>query len=111
MASADLLVATPVESSNIENLGYNASTGTLQVGFRNGAIRHYYDVPDHLFARLMTAESKGRLFNAEVKGKFRSLELTGRCPKCGALGLVDESCVDCGCDTVRRVEKRYERAS
>ena len=38
-----------VESSNVEAIGYDKESETLQVEFKNGGIYQYFDVPQHIF--------------------------------------------------------------
>ena len=35
----------PVSSSNLASVGYDASSMTLEVGFNNGSVYQYYNVP------------------------------------------------------------------
>lgn len=61
-----------VDSSMIASIGYEQSSGTVEVEFRsNRQIWHYYDVPEITYNELRTAVSLGRAFNAMIKGQFR----------------------------------------
>lgn len=60
-----------VESSNIESIGYDVKTQTLEIEFLNGAIYQYFDVPEHKHTDLMVASSKGGYFAANIKGSYR----------------------------------------
>src|SRR3989338_5788733 len=48
---------TAVRSRDIAIVGYNPSTSTLEVAFRNGAVYHYTDVPAEVHKSLMAASS------------------------------------------------------
>jgi hypothetical protein len=63
----------PVESSSIESIGYEKNV--LEVGFRNGGLYQYFDVPEELLVMLMHADSKGAFFNRHVRGRFASTRL------------------------------------
>ena len=61
----------PVSSNNLADVGYDPATQTLEVGFKNGRIYQYFDVPEHIRDGLMDAESPGGYLSREVKGKHR----------------------------------------
>ena len=54
---ADLV---PVDSSNVEGIGYDADSRVLRVRFRNGSAYRYEDVPPELHAAILSADSVGR---------------------------------------------------
>ena len=61
-----------VDSSMIDSIGYEQSSGTMEVEFRsNRQIWHYYDVPEITYNELRAAGSLGRAFNAMIKGQYR----------------------------------------
>ena len=62
---------THVESSNIESIGYDLRSQTLEIEFLNGTIYQYFDVPERIFEELMVADSHGRYLNANIKGIYR----------------------------------------
>jgi hypothetical protein len=66
---------TPVESSSLLDVGYDPGTGTLEVGFKNGTVYQYFDVPETTHIELMNSASKGIFFNANVRNSFRSAKL------------------------------------
>lgn len=59
-----------VQSSNIDWIGYDEDSEELYVGFLNGSIYVYYDVPENIFNGFMNAGSKGRYLWAKVRDKF-----------------------------------------
>lgn len=63
-------ISTP-ESSNIAGFGYAKTTQTLTVEFKNGNRYDYYDVPEHIFEGMKSADSKGKYLNAHVKNHYR----------------------------------------
>jgi hypothetical protein len=62
---------TPIKSSNIKAIGYDASAKTLAVEFLNG-VYHYNDVPPEVHASLVGAESAGKFFASNIRGKFNA---------------------------------------
>ena len=58
---------TPVQSSNLESVGYDAATATLEVAFLNGSIYQYFNVPASVYEGLMTAPSHGHFLDVYVK--------------------------------------------
>lgn len=65
----------PVESSNLEAIGYSAEDQILQVRFKSGKTWRYRDFPPSAYSRLMAAESKGKFFAAHVRGIYVSFEV------------------------------------
>lgn len=61
-----------VVSSNIAAIGYDQSTSTLEVIFKNGGIYHYHNVPLSVYNNLMTASSHGGYLDSHIKkGGYR----------------------------------------
>ncbi len=48
---------TPVDSSNIADVGYDETSMTLEVGFNTGTIYQYFDVPQTVYQEFMSAGS------------------------------------------------------
>jgi hypothetical protein len=61
---------SPVESSSIAAVGYDAAERILWVRFVNGATYRYRDVPPAKYKDFMRAESKGRYFNSEIRTTY-----------------------------------------
>lgn len=61
-----------VDSSMIESIGYDQSSGIVEVEFRaNGQVWQYYDVPEITYNEVRAAGSLGKAFNAMIKNHFR----------------------------------------
>ena len=60
----------PVSSSNVVSIGYDESSQTLEVEFRNSGIYQYYNVNAELCRQLMEASSKGQFINTYIKNSF-----------------------------------------
>ena len=61
----------PVTSSNVESIGYDEGSSTLQVKFKNGTTYQYFDVPENIFIELRDADSVGGYLAARIKGTYR----------------------------------------
>lgn len=62
---------TPVESSTLASVGYDESSGLLQLEFRTRALYRYFAVPAAVHEALLAATSKGRHFNQAIRGQYR----------------------------------------
>lgn len=64
-----LIALVPVESSQVDRVGYDAETKTLAVQFKHGvrAVYHYPGVSPETHAAFMAAESKGVFFRGHIK--------------------------------------------
>lgn len=60
-----------VESSNIESIGYDSESQTLEIEFLNGSIYQYFDVPEHVYDDLMSSDSQGKYLAHQIKGNYR----------------------------------------
>ncbi len=60
-----------VTSSNIESIGYDPKSQTLELEFLNGSIYQYFDVPQNIYDEIMGADSHGKYLAANIKGHFR----------------------------------------
>lgn len=65
----------PVNSSNINSVGYDIRTKTLRIEFHGGSIYEYYNVPEHVYAALMSAPSHGSYFHQNIKNNYQSTGL------------------------------------
>jgi hypothetical protein len=76
------ITLTPVESSQIAAIGFDATTKTLAIQFKKkagpGSVYHYDNVPADVYQAFVAAESKGRFFGANIKGNadftYRKIE-------------------------------------
>lgn len=60
-----------VSSSNVESIGYDPDSSTLEVEFKNGSVYQYFDVPEQIFNDLINAGSIGSYLASVVKGTYR----------------------------------------
>jgi hypothetical protein len=61
---------TPVSSSNIGAIGYEAETQILEIEFINGRVYQYSGVSIDEYEAMMNADSKGKYFNANIKNRY-----------------------------------------
>lgn len=59
-----------VASSNIHSVGYDSDKRKLEVKFRSKSIYQYDDVPEKVYRRFLSAESKGKFLNKHIKNKY-----------------------------------------
>lgn len=58
---------TKVESSNLDEIGYDPETKTLRVKFKSGATHDYTEVPPEVHSGLMAADSCGSYFHQNIR--------------------------------------------
>ena len=63
------MTMVPVSSSNLEAVGYDASSQTLRIRFHSGTY-DYFGVPSHIHQGLMSAGSKGGYHAAYIKNSY-----------------------------------------
>ncbi len=59
-----------VGSSDLESVGYDAATDTLEIRFHSNTVYRYLGVPSLVYQGLMAALSKGRYFHANIEGHY-----------------------------------------
>ena len=62
----------PVDSSNLEAIGYHGSARELRVRFKGGKCYSYADVSPELHMAFMQSKSKGGFFHNTIRGKFET---------------------------------------
>ncbi len=66
---------TPVSSSNISAVGYDADGQTLEIEFTNGSVYQYANVPVGEYDGFMASDSKGKYFHANIKNRYSFVKL------------------------------------
>ncbi len=61
---------SPVDSSNVAQIGYDELAEELFVEFKSGSIYVYSPVPESTFEELLGSESKGGYINHEIKPNY-----------------------------------------
>jgi len=60
-----------VVSSNLSSIGYDVSSSTLEVEFKNRSIYQYLGVPENVYKELMASQSIGSYLNKHIKNAYR----------------------------------------
>ena len=63
---------TPIDSSAMKGVLYDAAAETLSIQFPTGDVWDYSGVPAETFEGLMEARSKGRFFVEQIKDEFEA---------------------------------------
>ena len=63
---------TPVESSAISSIGYEARSKTLEVEFQSGSVYDYREVPRDVYESFLASSSKGRFFARRIRNLYES---------------------------------------
>jgi hypothetical protein len=61
---------SPVSSSNLRSVGYDAGTAILEIEFHSGGVYQYRGVPQSIYGGLMSASSKGSYFSQHIRDRF-----------------------------------------
>lgn len=72
---------TPVKSSQIASVGYDATTKTMEIKFKTGGHYSYPGVTPDVHAKFMAAESIGKHFSQHIRGKYESKRLDTKAGK------------------------------
>ena len=64
------VVMTPINSSNVESLGYDEQNQIVHVRFLNGTLYIYKDVPKYEFEGLLNAASVGSYLHRNFKNVY-----------------------------------------
>ena len=62
---------TPVSSSSIAFVGYDAQKQILEIEFHHGAVYQYFDVPKEMYEGLLNATSHESYFFNEIREKYK----------------------------------------
>jgi hypothetical protein len=64
-----------VTSASVKSVGYDVSSGTLELEYVNGSTYQYYEVPQPTYAALLAAPSIGNYVNTQIKPYFDFAEV------------------------------------
>lgn len=65
------MVRLAVRSSMFISVGYDESTQTLEIEFKNGDVWQYSGVSIETYNAMMQSESNGKYFLSNIKGKYK----------------------------------------
>lgn len=57
----------PVESDALRSVGYDPDRRILEIEFASGTVYRYFEVPEEVYAGLMTAASHGEFFSDHIR--------------------------------------------
>jgi hypothetical protein len=66
---------TPVDSSMMASIGYEATRRILEIEFQTGHVYQYLDVPAAVHRALLATSSMGRFFHANIDGVYRHAQV------------------------------------
>lgn len=65
------ITMTPVASTNLAEVGYDAASKELRISFQSGALYRYFGVPEGVYEGFLSGQlSAGDHFKAAVKGVY-----------------------------------------
>lgn len=69
-----------VSSSNLESIGFDQHTNTMEIEFSRtkkgpGSVYQYHNVPAEVWHGLLRSPSKGGYFHKEIRQKFASTKI------------------------------------
>ncbi|MBU1693906.1 MAG: KTSC domain-containing protein [Verrucomicrobia bacterium] len=69
---AEEVVLQDVESTLVQQVGYDPATQTLTVKLvTDGSVYEYFGVPQEVYDQFMAAESKGNFFSKNIKNVYK----------------------------------------
>jgi hypothetical protein len=70
------LIRHHVDSGTISAVSYDFDAQVLLIEFHRGGAYRYYEVPELIFRRLLSASSKGAFFNSSIANRFRAEQVS-----------------------------------
>ena len=64
------MIRQPVASGNLQSVGYDPTSGILEIEFKNGSIYQYTGVPKGIYQELMTAPSHGKYHARYIRNRY-----------------------------------------
>ena len=61
---------TPLRSSDLASVAYDAHRHTLEIAFHSGGVYQYQGVPQGVYEALLTSESPGAFFHQRIKDAY-----------------------------------------
>jgi hypothetical protein len=61
-----------LDSDTLAWVSYSTERLVLELGFHDGGVYAYFDVPLASFNEFLAADSKGRYFNHHIRNNFRT---------------------------------------
>jgi hypothetical protein len=70
-----LMAQVDLQSTSLNAATYQDQSAFLELEFRSGAIYRYLGVPERVYQKLLSAESKGRYFNQHIRNCFPYVQI------------------------------------
>jgi len=67
---------SPVSSSNLVSVGYDAGQRLLEIEFKGGRVYQYTGVPERVYSGLMNASSHGSYFHKHIRDRYPTRQIT-----------------------------------
>jgi len=64
------MIITPVDSTTLAGIAYDATSQVLYLEFRDQTAYRYFGVSSGVCNELLSAKSKGAYFNRAIRGRF-----------------------------------------
>lgn len=64
-----------VTSSAVRSVGYDATSGTLELEFASGEVYRYLGVERIVYGALLRSDSLGRFVNERIKPRYQSVHV------------------------------------
>jgi hypothetical protein len=66
---------SPVNSSQMKSLGYDARRKILEAEFATGAVYRYFNVPASVYRAMLDADSIGAYFNKHIREGYAYMKV------------------------------------
>lgn len=60
-----------INSTDLNSVGYDPDSQTLEIEFNSGGIYQYFNVPETVYNALMNANSHGKYFNQNIRDVYQ----------------------------------------
>lgn len=67
-----------IESSNLDEAGYDEKTQILEASFLNGGTYRYYGVPKHVWEEFLAGNTPGQYFYHNIRTSYTYIRIGGR---------------------------------
>lgn len=64
-----------VSSSDLASVGYDENSQILEIGFLDGSVYQYFDVPKNIYDGILNASSKGTYFHEYIRNVYAYTKL------------------------------------
>jgi len=65
-----MITRNSVQSTNVISVGYDETSQTLEVEYKDGSVYQYYNVPEAIYEQLMVSPSIGKFIHQNIKNAY-----------------------------------------